>query len=71
LQLFWTYYIASSFVSVSISDKIAKHTYDWKKRRKPWEQDFKLISQSYNFIYLLEFNLQNSFFLPFQFSLFG
>ncbi len=29
LQLFWTYYIASSFVSVSISEKIAKHTYDW------------------------------------------
>jgi len=28
LQLFWTYYIASSFISVSISDKLAKHTYD-------------------------------------------
>ena len=28
LHLFWTYYIAESFVSVSVSAKKATHTYD-------------------------------------------
>jgi len=28
LHLFWTYYIAESFVSVKISDKAARHSYD-------------------------------------------
>lgn len=29
MQIFWTYYIFSSIVAVNVSDKIAKHTYDW------------------------------------------
>ena len=29
LQIFWTYYIASSFIEVNVSSKLAKHTYDW------------------------------------------
>lgn len=28
LHLFWTYYIAESFVAVKISKEMAKHTYD-------------------------------------------
>ena len=29
LHIFWTYYIAESFVSVKISSKAARHSYDW------------------------------------------
>jgi len=29
LHLFWTYYIVESSISVNISTKIARHTYDW------------------------------------------
>lgn len=28
LQLFWTYYIIKSYISVNVSAKLAKHTYD-------------------------------------------
>ena len=28
LQLFWTYYIVQSYISVNVSAKSAKHTYD-------------------------------------------
>lgn len=28
LHLYWTYYLAESFISVKISSKVAKHTYD-------------------------------------------
>jgi hypothetical protein len=28
LQLFWTYYILKSYISVNVSSKLAKHTYD-------------------------------------------
>ena len=28
LQIFWTYHIITSFIEVSVSNKIAKHTYD-------------------------------------------
>lgn len=28
LQLFWTYYIAESFISVKVSPTIARHSYD-------------------------------------------
>ncbi len=33
MQIFWTYYIFSSIIAVNVSDKIAKHTYDWKYNR--------------------------------------
>ena len=29
LQIFWTYHSITSFIEVTVSSKIAKHTYDW------------------------------------------
>ncbi len=29
MQIFWTYHIITSFIEVTVSSKLAKHTYDW------------------------------------------
>lgn len=34
MQIFWTYYIFNSIIAVNVSDKIAKHTYDWTRQFK-------------------------------------
>ena len=34
MHIFWTYFIVSSFVATNVSEKIAKHSYDWSIHKK-------------------------------------
>lgn len=50
MQVFWTYYIFSSIIAVNVSDKIAKHTYDWYSIEKDYWFFLKFMLKSF-FVY--------------------